>query len=449
MIVSLHATHESADGTECLHDIVPKLGNGIGFMISNISSVQEYVIISTCNRFELYVATDDNEDTVEEFLGMIRKIFPYDTRKMTYILEDADSIGHLFRVVCGLDSLIVGENEIQHQIKMAYAKAREEGHVGKIMSHLFDRTLAVGKRVRSETALNKGAVSVGSAAVELATRKLGILDGKNITILGAGDTATVIAKNLIGKNPNTIFVSNRTFERANELAAALNGVAIPMSRRIEAMEFSDLVLVATSAPHAVLRREHVEEVMSRRSDKRLLIIDVSLPRNVSEDVAEVSNVELDTMDSLERIAMENANRRRNEVNEAEKILGQELAKIDAEQREHDADEVIRMISLKLSGIRDGELETAISRSKCIDTRKVLDDMSRALVNKITAEVYRNLREASRNGRGDICDTVAELFGVNENVSKCAHETDEEEQESKRPHSRNKVAPGRVRAADIL
>ena len=449
MIVSLHATYQSADGTECLHDIVPKLGQGIGAMISGVPSIREYVTISTCNRFEVYAATDDNEEAVEAFVGMIREIFPYDTRKMTYILEDSDSTGHLFRVVCGLDSLIVGENEIQHQVKTAYAKARDEGHVGKMMSHLFDRALAVGKRVRSETALNRGAVSVGSAAVELATGKLGTLRGKNITILGAGDTATVIAKNLIGKDPSIIFVSNRTFERANELAAALDGVAIPMSRRIEAMEFSDLVLVATSAPHAVLRREHVEEVMSRRPDKRLLIIDVSLPRNVSEDVTDVPNVELDTMDSLERIAMENANRRRNEVSEAEKILSQELAKIDEEQRERDADEVIRQISLKLFGIRDGELETAISRTKCIDPCKVLEDMSRALINKITAEVYRNLREASRNGRRDVCETVAELFGVSEDVSKCAYEKAEEEQESTRSHSGDEAAPGRVRAADIF
>lgn len=449
MIVSLHATHESADGTQCLHDIVPKLEGGVESMISKISAVNEYVIISTCNRFELYTSTYDNEEVREAFNNMIKEIFPYDTRDMTYILEDSASIGHLFRVVCGLDSLMVGENEIQHQVKVSYSQARSEGHVGKMMSHLFDRALTVGKRVRSETALNRGAVSVGSAAVELATQKLGTLDGKNIIILGAGDTATVIAKNLVGKNPNTVFVSNRTFQRAKELASALGGLAIPMSRRIDAMEFSDLVLVATSAPHPVLRREHITEIMGRRPEKKLLIIDVSLPRNVSEDVIEIPNVELDTMDSLERIAMENANKRRNEVHEAEKILKQELEKIDRERRERYADEVIRKISLKLSYIRGEELETARSRSKCTDPNKVMDDMSRALVNKITSEVYRNLRAASRNGRSDICDNVAELFGVNEDVSKCTYEKVEEEQEFEESYSRNEAASRRVRSANIL
>lgn len=449
MILSLHATYESADGTECLNDIVPKLENGIESMISRISAVNEYIIISTCNRFELYVATDDNEEIRKAFNNMIKEIFPYDARDITYILENSASIGHLFRVVCGLNSLMVGENEIQHQVKVSYSKARDEGHVGKMLSHLFNRALTVGKRVRSETALNKGAVSVGSAAVELAIRKLGTLDGKNIIILGAGDTATVIAKNLIGKNPNTVFVSNRTFQRAKELASALGGLAIPMSQRIDAMESSDLVLVATSAPHPVLRLEHITEIMGRRPDKKLLIIDVSLPRNVSEDVIEVPNVELDTMDSLERIAMENANKRRNEVQEAEKILEQELEKIDRERKERYADEVIRKISLKLSDIRGEELDTAISRSRNTDPSEVMDDMSRALINKITAEVYRNLREASRNGRSDICDNVAELFGVNENASKCTYEKVEKEQGSKESSGRNEVASRRICSANIL
>ena len=441
MIVSMHATHESADGTKCLHDIIPKLGEGVNEIIPGVLSIKEYVIINTCNRFEIYTATDDNEKVHEAFTKLIKDLFPYDTRKITYILEDSASISHLFRVVCGLDSLIVGENEIQHQVRTSYIKAREEGSVGKILSHLFNRALSVGKRVRSETALNKGAVSVGSAAVELATRKLGTLDGKNITILGAGDTATVIAKNLLGKNPNTVFVSNRTFERAQELAAALGGVAIPMSRRIDAMEFSDLVLVATSAPHPVVRHEHILELMKNRPDKKLLLIDVSLPRNVTEDVTEIPNVELDTMDSLERIAMENANKRRDEVHQAEKILEQELKRIDRERRERDADEVIRNICLKFSDIRETELQTAISRSKYTDHEKVMDDMSRALVNKITAEVYCNLRKASRNGRKDVCKITAKLFGVEEDESKCTHEKVEKEQEDARPHCRNKVTSG--------
>jgi glutamyl-tRNA reductase len=428
MIVSLHATHESADGTESLNDIVPKLGEKINTLVSGVPEIKEYVVVNTCNRFEIYTATENNKEVRRVFEEAIKELFPYDKRKITYVLEDSASIGHLFRVVCGLDSLIVGENEIQHQIKVSYSEARENGQVGKILSHFFNRALSVGKRVRSETALNKGAVSVGSAAVELATRKLGTLDGKNVTILGAGDTATVIAKNLVGKSPNTVFVSNRTFERARELASALGGVAVPMSHRIEAMEHSDLVLVATSAPHPVVRHEHVTELMKRRPDKKLLIIDVSLPRNVSEDVAEIPNVKLENIDSLERIAMENANKRRKEVHEAEKIVKEELERIGKEQRERDANEVIRNISIKLSEIREEELRTAVLRSKTTSPEKVMEDLSRALINKITAEVYTNLRVASRNGQKDLCQNMAELFGVENNVPNYTYEKAEEEQQ---------------------
>ena len=144
------------------------------------------------------------------------------------------------------------------QIKKAYAQAKENGKAGRVLSKLFDRALSVGKKVRSQTALNRGAISVASAAVELASEKLGTLKKKNVTILGAGDTATAIAKNLIGGSVNTIFVSNRNFERATELSEALGGIAVPMSRRLDAMAHSDLILVATSAPHEVVRREHIE-----------------------------------------------------------------------------------------------------------------------------------------------------------------------------------------------
>ena len=154
---------------------------------------------------------------------------------ISYVLEDRDSIRHLFAVVCGLDSLIVGEDQIQHQVRECYMRAREEGHVGAMLTRLFDKAMTVGKRVRSETALNKGAVSVGSASVELAEKRIGDLGGKSITILGAGDMASVIAKNLIGKNIGAVFVSNRTYARALELASELGGTAVSMQRMEEAM----------------------------------------------------------------------------------------------------------------------------------------------------------------------------------------------------------------------
>lgn len=409
MIVSLHVTHSSAGGTEGLNDVVPLLETEIGKRISGVRSISEYVIIRTCNRFEVYAATRDNRAVSEYFQSTIKTIVP--SSNIAYVLEDRDCIRHLFRVVCGLDSLIVGEDQIQHQMRESYAKAKEDGHVGPMLSKLFDKAMVVGKRVRSETALNKGAVSVGSASVELAEERIGDLFGKVITILGAGDIASVISKNLIGKNVGTVIVSNRTYSRAIELADELGGQAVSMARLTEAVAESDLILVATGAPHYVLKYEHVSNAMAMRPDRKLLIIDVSVPRNTDPSVTDIPNVEFDSMDSLRTIAMRNVERRKNEISRAEKIIAEELVCLANEQKEQYANDVIRRLSMKLADIREHELETAMARSKKDCKAEVLEDLSRALFNKFTAELYKNMREASRDGRTDICEAAAELFGL--------------------------------------
>ena len=409
MIVSMHVTHTSAGGTEGLNDVVPLLESEIGKRIGAVQQVTEYIVVRTCNRFELYAATTDNR-AVEDYLqATIRTIVP--SSNIAYILKDRDSIKHLFRVVCGLDSLIVGEDQIQHQVRDSYARAKEEGHVGAMLTRLFDNAMIVGKRVRSETALNKGAVSVGSAAVELAESRIGDLGGKAVTILGAGDIASVISKNLVGKNVGTVIVSNRTYSRAIELADELGGKAVSMARLTEAVAESDVVLVATGAPHAVLHVHHVEEAMRQRPGRRLLIIDVSVPRNTDAEVAGIPNVDLENMDSLHTIAMRNVERRRNEIVSAEKIIGEELARLDSEQKEQLANDVIRRIGIKMASIREHEVETALARAGTTDVHELIDDLSRALSNKFTAELYRNLREASRDGRTDRCEAAVELFGL--------------------------------------
>ncbi len=409
MIVSMHITHSSAGGTEGLNNVVTILEKTVPDYISEMDFVSEYVIVRACNRFEVYTATQDNRSVITYLGNLIRSIVP--SSNISYILEDKDSIKHLFRVVCGLDSLIVGEDQIQHQVRECYFKAKEEGHVGMMLDRLFEKAIIVGKRVRSETELNKGAVSVGSASVELAESKIGDLNGKAITILGAGDMASVIAKNLIGKNIGTVFVSNRTYSRALELANELGGNAVSMDRMQDAVADSDLILVATGAPHTVVHKPVIERAMAMRPERKLLVIDVSIPHNVDDDIVDVPNVELDNMDSLETIAQKNVERRMSEISSAEKIIGQELSKMDAERREEAANEIIRLIGMKMATIREKELETAISHSSSTDVETLLDDMSRAIVNKITADLYVNLRRASREGDISSCNTLAELFGV--------------------------------------
>ncbi len=413
MIVSLHVTHVSAGNVSGLNEIIPALETNINECIGSMGFVQEYVVVRTCNRFEVYTSTMDREMTKKAFREVVRRSIPYSPdEQLSFILEGDKSVRHLFRVVCGLDSLIVGEDQIQHQIRESYLKAREEGHANVMLAYLFDHALIVGKRVRSETALNKGAVSVGSAAVELAEQKLGSLTGKTVTVLGAGDMASVIAKNLVGKGPRAVFVSNRTFDHAKELAGQLNGVAITFDRKVEAVMDSDLVLVATSAPHVVIRKADVEYAMRGREDRRLLLIDVSVPRNIADDVSQVTGVEVETMDSLQSIAMENVARRTAEISEAEHIIGEELSKIDRDRKEKVANEMIRDLGMKFSDIREDELAQAKSRALANpDINSILEDLSRALVNNITSELFINLRKASREGNLEVCKTARALFGL--------------------------------------
>ena len=409
MIVSVHVTHTSAGGTAGLNNVVTVLENNIPLYVANMKTVEEYVIVRTCNRYELYVGCEENDRVRHELRELFQRLVP--STDYMYVLEDKESVKHLFRVVCGLDSLIVGEDQIQHQVRECYFKAREEGHVNGMLSTLFDKAIIVGKRVRSETALNKGAVSVGSAAVELAESLLGDLSGKAITIMGAGDMASVIAKNLIGKNLGTVIVSNRTYSRAVELSGELGGTAVSMDMLVDALAVSDLVLVATGAPHTVLHKPVIQQAMAARPDRRMLVIDVSIPHNADKDITDIPNVSLENMDSLETIAKRNVELRTKEINSAEKIITQELTKLDRERKEAAANEIIRLIGLKLSNVRDNELQYALSRNGSSSPEELMESLSKAIVNKITADIYANLRRASREGNLTYCEAVANAFGV--------------------------------------
>lgn len=276
MLISLHITHSSAGGMTSLGDIIPALNDALNAELPSCDYCDEYVIIRTCNRLEAYVSTKNMDGMRRMLDSIVRKNVAFSDREVWYVLEDKDCIKHLFTVICGIDSLIVGEDQIQHQTKDAFVNAQKEGHVGRALYSLFNNAIVVGKRVRAETELNKGAVSVGYAAIELAEQRIGTLEGKNIAIIGAGDMAGVIAKNLAGKGPKTVIVSNRTFQRAQELAKELEGTAIGFDRLSEIIAKSDLVLVATSAKHNILDKDKVADaIKDRPSDKPL---EVDLPK---------------------------------------------------------------------------------------------------------------------------------------------------------------------------
>ena len=305
MIVSLQVTHSSA-GSGIIADVIPRMEKGADEFVRGLSGVKEYLILRTCNRFEVYVMTDEPAKVKSELEEFAKKRTPYSGDSVVwYTLEDGPCVKHLFRVTCGLDSLVIGEDQIQSQVKNAYLKAKEEGHISGVMAAVFEKALYTGKRVRTETDLNSGAISVGSAAVQLAEKKLGGLEGKTVTIIGAGDMATVIARYLKGKGPNAIFVSNRTFEHARVLANEVGGEALNFCNVTEILSRTDLAIVATNAPHILIDREKVTKAMENR-DSKLLLIDISVPRNVSDDVGLIHDVEVDSMADISEVTQENA-----------------------------------------------------------------------------------------------------------------------------------------------
>lgn len=411
MIISLHVTHTSA-GSDKISEIIPTIEKGADDFVKSLRSVREYLILRTCNRFEIYVVTDEQnqiKDLLEEYA---RKRVPYNgTNILWYMQKGMGSVRHIFRVTCGLDSLIVGEDQIQNQVKNAYIKAKTERHIGKILGAVFEKALYTGKRVRTETELNNGAVSVGSAAVRMAEKNLGGLSGKTVAIIGAGDMGTVIAKYLKNKNLNAIFISNRTFEHAKLLADEVGGTATNFHNIVDTLIKSDLAIVATNAPHILIDKKMVEKISAEKTEK-LLIIDISVPRNVASDIGQLENVEVNSMGDIDEVSKENLRNRYNEIILAERIVGNEIKEMELRVKSHKADKIIGYIATMSSKIRSEELIEAISRIKSgTDSITVLNDFSHALVAKLFAELFDRLREEAMNGDSEMCDIASKLFGV--------------------------------------
>jgi glutamyl-tRNA reductase len=409
VIISLHVTHSDA-GVEAMSEVRNFMESNLHKYLENTLTQNEHVILSTCNRFEIYVGTDDADPVRKEFETFIKNMVPRSKeRAVPFILQGKETVKHLFRVTCGLDSLMVGETQIQGQVRETYVRAKEAGHVSKYLSKLFERALSVGKRARFETRVNTGNVSVGSAAVELAERRFGGLKDRTVTIVGAGSVAADITKGLKNKGPNAVFVSNRTIDRASELALEVNGTALSMDYLVSAIAMSDVVFVATSAPHMIITKDTIMSAGPRKHP--LMIIDVSVPKNVDYSVREINDISLENMDDFSEVAADNMRKRSSEIIEAERIVNDELARVDAEHMEARADKIIGGIGRKAVSIREEEVTRAKERAASADVNDVLDDMSRVILSRMLANTYETLRKASLNGEVHVLDIAKDLFGL--------------------------------------
>lgn len=379
----------------------------------------EAVLLTTCNRTEFYLSGADDagvEHAIEALSHRIG-IDPADAARWLYVRRDREAATHLFRVAAGLDSMIVGEPQIQGQVKEAYAAARQvAGHTGPIvgpaLNRLFQSALNVGGRVRSETRLGIGAASVPSAAVELSKKIFGSLRGRRALVLGAGEMSEVTLECLQGEGVRTAVVANRTYERARELTEKWGGSAIHWEEFGTALPQVDIVICSTAAPHPVLTLERFRAALPRGPRKPLCIIDIAIPRDVETAVGDQENVFLYNVDDLQQIVDDSLDRRRAELPAAERIVAEGVEDFWSWYASLAVVPTIRALRDHGERVRQHETERALARLSHLsnDDRAAVDALTRQILNKLLHAPTTRLREAAGNGRGTgVLDTVRYLF----------------------------------------
>ncbi len=332
------------------------------------------VLLQTCNRVEIIF----DADSLEEIKG----IENIDLERFDILIGD-EAIEHLFRVACGLESMIVGEDQILGQLKNAYLKAKEKGKISKKLEKIILKAIHTGQRARVETKINEGGVSIGSAAVELAEKIFG-LEGKNVLLIGAGEMANLVIKALKEKNIKAIIVANRTYEKAEKLAKELGGIAIKFDKLEEALRYADIVISATGAPHPILNKERLKNA------GKTVIIDIANPRDTTDDIRELPGIFLFTIDDLRLVAEENLKKRKEEIPKVEMIISEELEKLKELLDKMKFETAIKELGQYIENVRKKEVEKAkkILKNKNKPVEEVLDDFSKALCKRIIYDIIK-------------------------------------------------------------
>lgn len=424
MIINIRVDHKTAD-IETIETVAKEVKLLFHEFMEKFH-VQEYIEVATCNREEYYIHSD---------------LCPCDSNLLNsqnenIIIEwDDDAIKHLFKTSSGLESMIVGENQILGQIRDAKNKSIEEGHCGKVLEILFTKAIHLGQSVRKKTKINRGSVSVGSAAVDLAESVLDNLKCKKVLVIGAGKMGTLVAKALSQKNLRAIFVANRTYYKAVELAKELNGEAILFNDLDPALATADVVISATGSPHTILKRDRLESAIPKERRESVIMIDISNPRDIDEEVEELG-IRLFNMDDLRGIANQNKKTREKEAREAETIINEEFQLLKKSFKTLEVESLISNIRYSMELIRQKENEKAKTKvfnsitivpnnennnnnldinSYDIEIKnieEILENFSRSIVNKIFHNISLNIKNAAKSEDKELIRICEMLFSEN-------------------------------------
>jgi len=394
-------------------------------------AIQEGVILSTCNRTELY-AVESTAGCVPAIWEMLSVRLGTDAMEHGYVRRGREAVAHLFRVASGLDSMIIGEAQIHGQVKESLEHCR--AHAGPVLNRLFQTALLTGSRTRTETGIGRGAASVSSAAVQLAKKIFGSLHGRRAMILGAGDVAELALECFRTEGVRVSIVANRSFERARDLAERHGAVAVHYDEFWSSITDVDVLLCSTAAPVQVVKVEHIAAATDVRSGRPLCILDIALPRDVDPAVGDLDNVFLYDLDDLRAAAAANLDKRAEDIPAAEKIVEAEAQKYWDWLAGLAAVPVVKLVRGEMERIRRQEVAAALRKLGTLTPEQMesVEHLSRALMNKFLHEPSVRLRAAAANGRGlGVVDAARYLFALEQPAGEPSQEGVVEEDAEKR------------------
>ena len=394
-------------------------GRAVGALheLTAAPGIHEAAAISTCNRTELYLVVSDPVEAESTALGILTRqaeIRPTELLGHLYSLRAEEGARHLLRVTAGLDSMIVGEAEIQGQVKRAFELSMVEGGTGPVLNRLFRGALAAGGRAREETGISEKGVSIPSVAVELARRALGSLSDRRVLVVGAGETAELVARALVVRGVGAVFVANRHYDRAIGLAQRFEGSAVRFEELPEQLQEADIVVSATNSPHHIVERDELAQVMATRTERPLMLIDIAVPRDIDPSCREVAGVSVHDIDDVQQIVERNESGREAEAKRAERIIEAELERFErwlglqevvptiSALREH-GDEVVRRVLAENEGRWESLSEA---------DRERVEKMAGAIASRLLHEPTLRIRRSACSGEAYVfISALRELFGL--------------------------------------
>ena len=383
-------------------------------LLSRVSQQDEAMLVSTCNRVELYLVTSDERSARERALALLIELAGAEVAEHLYEHLGERAALHLFRVASSLDSMVVGEPQILGQLKDAYELAQRAGTARGELARTCSAAFACGKRIRTETGIGRAAISMASAAVQLASKIFGGLDGRSVLVVGAGEIAALAVRHLASAGVGQIVVTNRTFSRAQALAVEVGGVARPFEELTALLIPADVVICSTASPRPIFSRENVAPVLKPRRHRPLFMVDLAVPRDVEPGVNALDGVYAYDVDDIQKVVVENAAQRAAEAAKAEELVAEEIVRFLKGRAERQQVPVIKLLRARAEEIVRGELERTLPRLGPLDEKqkKSIEAMGMAIVNKMLHQPTVRLRATGGGAEGErLADAASELFGL--------------------------------------